>query len=66
MELHLIFEKLSLKNQNGRSLFLSISKLISTACIAYKDQVWNRQKIKLAQLVFSNSFFLRIKSRSVG
>ena len=61
IDLHLIFEKSSLKNQVGQT-FLSISNLIFTACVACKIQVQNRQKIKFVQLDFLNLIFQKSSS----
>ena len=56
IDLHLIFEKSSLKNQVWKIKldaldFLSILDLIFIACVACKNQVQNWQKIK-----FKNQF----------
>ena len=57
IDLLLIFEKSSLKNQVWKIKlyeldFLSILNLIFTACVACKNQVRNRQKIKFILMIF--------------
>ena len=64
IDLHLIFEKSSLKNQVGQT-FLSISNLIFTACVACKIQVQNRLKTSSFNLIFQTSL-LKIKCRSIS
>ena len=54
IDLHMIFEKSSLKNQLH---FLFISNLNFEGYTDSKNQVWNRQKIKLIQSNFSNLIF---------
>ena len=54
IDLHLIFEKPSLKSWTIL-IFLSFSNLI--ACVSCKIQVQNRRKINFVQLDFSNSIF---------
>ena len=44
----------------------SISKLIFAGCTGSKNQVWNRLKIKFAELDFSKLIFSKIKYRSTG
>ena len=46
------FFKISTSRNWFLTWFLSISHLIFTACVACKNQVWNRQKIK-----FKNQFY---------
>ena len=53
IDLNLIFEKSSLKNQVGQIDFLSISNLN----LQTTQTVQNRQKIEFVQLDFSNSIF---------
>ena len=53
IDLNLIFEKSSLKNQVGQIDFLSISNLN----LQTTQTVQNRQKIEFVKLDFSNSIF---------
>jgi hypothetical protein len=53
----LIFEKSSLKNHVGRTLFLSIPNFNFSGNTGGKNQVPNRQKIKFVQLDFSSLIF---------
>ena len=66
IDLHLIFEKTSLKNQVGQTWFFVYLELDFCRLLRQKNQVPHRQKIKFVQLAFSNSFFSKIKCRSIG
>ena len=67
INLHLIFKKFSLKNQDGRTgFFLIILDWIFTASVACKNHVWNRQKIKFVQLDFSNLTFQKSSADQQG
>ena len=55
IDLHLIFEKLSLKNQVERTWFFVYFEL-NFYCLC-KIQVWNRLKIKFVHFDFSNLIF---------
>ena len=54
IDLHLIFEQLSLKNQVGRAWFLVYFEI---QFFQATNQVWNRQKIKFVQLDLLNFIF---------
>ena len=67
INLHLIFEKSSLKNQVGRTgFFLSILNWIFAGYTGSKNQVRNRQKIKFVQLDFSNLIFQKVSTDQQG
>ena len=59
IDLHLIFEKSSLKNRTWFFVYFELDFWTGS-----KNQVWKRQKIKSVQLHFSN--FSKIKCRSIG